>query len=1011
MKKRLLNLALLLLLSVAGYAQTVTGRVTSATDGSPVPGVSILVKGTSTGTSTDADGQFSLAATENSTLVVSFIGFKTKEVIVGTQTSINITLDEDVTELSEVVVTALGIAKEKKSLTYSMQEVNGDKLTQVQDVNFINGLTGKVPGLFINKSASGVGGSVRVVLRGQKSTRENQPLYVIDGVPLANTNSAQSTDIWSGRDGGDILSTLNPADIESMSVLKGASASALYGSQGQNGVILITTKKGKAGSTSISFSSNLTFEKPMYYPGIQRKYGQTAAGTTYSWGVQASSEDHVKPFFQTGKTWINSVSLAAGNEKAQTYFSYSNTDNDGILPTSSFKQHTLTFRETAKISDKFSIDGNIILSNQKVHNRITGGLYFNPITGLYLFPRGLDFDQYKEFEYLSSSRGILLQDWWNINHDAGMVGQDNQQNPYWILNRNPNDQNRQNVFSSLTLKYSLMSWLTIQARGNVNRIEDKYEQDIYASTQGTLSDYNGRFILQRNRSTLLYGDLLLTGDRNLSDKVGISFNVGGSIRHSEDDNLAIDSKGADLLNANVFTVGNIKPSSSMATFNQAGPVSETQSVFGTVTMDFSKMVYADLTLRNDWSSTLAYTSKLKSGYLYFSGGVNAIVSDMITLPSAISFLKIRASYAKVGNGVEPYATLPVNTYNAGNFVKINDYLPSGLLPEDHRAVEAGVELRLLQDRFSVDFTLYKTNTYDQFFRVDANRGSSYAAQSINAGNIENKGIELGVSADVIKTANLTWNTSVNFTRNINSVIELTEKLSSGQYPITAPGVNNYGLYLTKGGSYGDIYGKKFERYEGKIVVDVNGKPAAATGMQNLGNPNPKALLGWSNTLSYKKLTVSALVDARIGGKVMSITQAMMDEFGVSEVTADARDAGGVNVPAVVRDGETIVGDFEGPIPAELFYTTVGGRAGITEYYMYDATNVRLRELSIGYRFPDVSVFRNITLSIVGRNLFFIQKDAPFDPELSMSTGNGVQGVDTFVLPSTRSLGANVRWNF
>ncbi|MFZ6009182.1 MAG: SusC/RagA family TonB-linked outer membrane protein [Bacteroidota bacterium] len=1019
MKRSLLKLLVLLFVASApAVAQTVSGRVTNSADGSALPGVSVLVKGTTAGTTTDVDGRYAINAPDaGAVLVFSFIGFATQEVEVSNRTTIDVNLAEDVTQLGEIVVTALGIEREKKSLTYSAQEVGGDKVNSVRDPNFMNSLAGKVPGLFITRSASGAGGSVRVILRGQKSTRENQPLYVIDGVPIASFMSAQSGDLWSGRDGGDILSTLNPADIETMTVLKGASASALYGSQGQNGVILITTKKGKSGVTNIDFSSSFTVEKPMYYPDLQYEFGQTSPGNIYSWGAATNSPDHVKPFFQTGTTWINTISLTAGNEKAQTYFSYSNTDNKGILPTNTLDQHNFNFRESAKIGDKVAIDANIMVSDQKVNNRLAGGLYFNPLTGLYLFPRGLDFNQYKNYEYFSTSRAYYLQDWWNLNYDKGDAGQDNQQNPYWILHRNQNTLHRQNAFVSLSLKYSLSSWLTFQARGNVNRVSDRFDLKAYASTQGTLADFNGRYQFQEGHNTLLYGDLMLSGDRDLSEKIGLTFNVGTSIRHAISENINVDSKGSDLAFANVFTLGAINPSKSMTALNEGGTRAETQSVFATATIDLQKKVYADITVRNDWSSTLSYTDKAKKGYFYFSAGLNTILSELVTLPEVISFAKLRVSYAKVGNGVADFSTLPVNTFNAGNMNQINvGLLTPGatLLPEDNRSVEGGLELRLFNDRFSLDATVYKSNTYDQYFLIGSARGAGRASTTLNAGNVQNSGIELSLGYDAIKNANLTWNTTLNYTKNVNKIIELHPRIQDGEYPITGAGVNNYGLNITEGGQYGDIYGKKFQRSpDGKIVVDATGKPLAASGgLSSLGNPTPKALLGWNNTINVKGFAINVLIDGRFGGKVMSITQAMLDEYGVSQATADARHAGGVDIPAVISNGSTITGEYSGKLPAETFYTTVGGRAGITEHYMYDATNVRLRELSVSYKLPiEIKFVKSVHLSLIGRNLFFFEKKAPFDPEISMSTGNGVQGVDTFVLPSTRSVGVSLKCAF
>ncbi len=429
MRKSLLKLIVLLFISGTGaYAQTtVTGRIISAADGSGVPGASVVVKGTTNGTTADVDGKFSILLPDpgNSVLVISFIGFRSQEIAVQNQTAINVTLQEDATELNEVVVTALGIEKETKSLTYAVQQVDGDQLTRSRDVNVANSLSGRVAGITVNRSASGPGGSTRVVLRGNKSTTNNQALYVVDGVPMVSPTVGQPTDVWgqstgggtgsAGRDGGDAISNINPDDIESINVLKGASAAALYGSQAANGVILITTKRGKAGQTRIDYSSNLTFENVLLRPELQFKYGQTAADTRDSWGPVVNAPDHVKDFFQTGHTWTNSISMSGGTDKAQSYLSYSNTTNQGIMPTSSFDRHTLNFRETAKLlNDKLTMDGSVNLTTQKSHNRPVSGIYSNPATGLYLFPRGLDFGYYKNnYQYHSDLRNMDMQNWWN----------------------------------------------------------------------------------------------------------------------------------------------------------------------------------------------------------------------------------------------------------------------------------------------------------------------------------------------------------------------------------------------------------------------------------------------------------------------------------------------------------------------------------------------------------------------------------------------------------------------
>ncbi|MBM3414844.1 MAG: SusC/RagA family TonB-linked outer membrane protein [Bacteroidetes bacterium] len=990
-------------------AETITGKITGD-DGDPLSGVTVQVKGTTRGTSTNERGEFTIEANKGDVLVISSVGFESREITVGDSNNISVSLARSVITGTEVVVTALGIQRRAKSLTYSTQRVSNADLTTVKDLNPINSLNGRVAGLQINRSSSGIGGSARVILRGQKSTRENQPLYVIDGVPMANFIGSQPGDVWGGRgDGGDIISSINPEDIEGITVLKGASASALYGSQAGNGVILISTKKGKSGTAKVDFSTTVNMERPMYMPELQYDYRQTSPGNIYSWGAAGASQDHVEPFFETGLTFINTLSLSAGNEKAQSYFSYSNTNNESILPGSKLNQHTFNYRQNAKfLNDKLSLDANILFSTQKIINRPVAGLYFNPLTGLFLFPRGLNFESYKNYEYYSSTRNLMLQDWWNINHDRGDVGQDNQQNPFWIINRNRNSGKKDNFFTSVTLKYNITKWLSVQARGNVNRNYDNYDLKAHASTQGTLADFNGRYTVDRLTSTLLYGDLILAGNRNITPKLGLSFNLGTSINDLKQDRDYFDTKGADLKFANIFTLGNVNLNSSF-TVAPSGVHRQVQSVFATTTLDYDDKLFLDLTARNDWSSTLAFTPKASNGYPYFSVGLNTIISDLATMPDFFNYGKVRLSYAKVGNDVAPFATYPTNSLASGNYgsIQAGPYKGAFLRPEDIRSFEIGTEWRMLNNRLVFDFTWYKSNTKNQYFEFSAPLGSGLSRFFVNAGDIENKGIEVALTYNVLKSKNLKWNSGLNLTRNVNKVVELLPELG-GEYDITGAGVNNYSLRIREGGSYGDIYGKKFKRAsDGSIIVDDNGRPQGGD-FGFLGNPTPKFMAGWNNTIEWENIVIGVLIDGRFGGKVMSITQAMIDEYGVSTVAADARKAGGVNIPATKENGVK----WPGLLPAEAFYTAVGGRAGITEHYMYDATNVRLRELSVGYNINSSAKWiREMRISLTARNLFFISKNAPYDPELSMSTGNGVQGVDVFALPATRSIGLNFRCSF
>ncbi len=1023
-----------------GTYDVITGRVAGA-DGKPLAGVSVTVKGTSRGTSTNASGEFSIEANKGDVLVFSSVGFQALEVVV-TDTNLPVVLQEAQGQLNEVVVTALGIQRKAKSLTYATQQLSGGEVSKVRDVNVINGLAGKAAGVQITRSASGIAGSARVVIRGNKSTRENQPLYVIDGVPVPNFSPEQPTDVWGqssgsgsgGRDAGDGISNINPDDIESINILKGASAAALYGSQAANGAIIITTKRGTAGQARIDFSSNFTVDNILLKPELQYRYAQTipqtdsTTGTAESWGAKTSVPDHVTDFFQTGLTWVNSISLSGGNQLAQSYFSYSNTYNRGIIPTSTFKRHTLNFRETLRLlNDRLTLDGNVMAVAQNADNRPVSGLYNNPLTGLYLFPRGLDFNTYKNnFEYFSPSRNVNLQNWWNINNEKGFVGDDNQQNPYWALFRNLREDSRQRGLASLTAKYQFARWLSVQARGSFDKSYDQYELKSYAGTQSVLAASNGRYTLEKTFNTQLYGDVIATIQKGLGKEIALTANVGASILDLKgNDRVFFDTdpnEGQGLEYANKFIVTNIRPTALIT----QGSIDrkQTQSVFASADLGLKDYLFLDLTGRNDWSSSFAFTPTSNKGYFYYSAGLTGIISEMVRLPDVISFAKARVSYAKVGNDIPPYISNPapftLSTNNGTVQLIKNTKVPVPgvfLKPEDNRSFEAGAEVRFLKNRLGFDFTWYRNNNYNQYVEIPAPLGSGYSNYYLNLGNIQNTGIEAIVTLVPFSSKNFTWTSTFNLATNKNRIVKLSDPNvpgadSSNKFVLSDFGVNMFGSFIKEGGSWGDIYGNKgFVRdAKGAIMLDSTGTPQTANSPGVLlGNPNPKFTIGWNNSFTYGKVFLSFLVDGRFGGKVMSVTQAVLDRDGVSEVSAAARDNGGVQLTnAVSANGQP----FTGKADAQKYYTAIGGRAGLGEAYLYDATNIRLREVSVGYEIPITSkTIREARISLIGRNLFFFKKEAPFDPELTMSTGNGLQGVDVFGLPSTRSMGINLKFGF
>jgi len=1008
MKKTLLfALVLILYLGSSGLQaqRVITGTVTTEREGTTLPGVNVIVHGTTVGTTTGFDGKYSLEVNkEAEALDFSFMGYKFQTIEIGSQTTINVVMVQSDLALDEVVVTALGISREKKSLAYSTQQLDNEELTNVKHVNAINGLDGKVAGMVINKSASGAGGSSRIILRGNKSTRNNEPLYVIDGVPVLNYSPSQPNSLWGGSnadgsigvDGGDALSNINPDDIESITVLKGASAAALYGSDAANGAIMITTKKGHEGKGKLTFSTNMTANKAINVPDMQYRYGQTAEGSLDSWGDKLANEapHHVDDFYGTGTTWINSIAFSAGGKRAQTYLSYANTNSKSIMSSNDFNRHNFDFKETANFfNNKLDVSANVSYLHQKIKNTPALGLYFNPLTGLYFFPRGLDFDEYKNnYELYDQGRNLMAQNW--------IADKDDQQNPYWILNRNQNTNIRNRIFASINLTWHVVKGLDIIGRVNIDKTFDTFEQFIYATTQATLADYNGRYVKSQTIGTQLYGDLLANyGWQN--DNWSINVNLGTSIRDMTVYNEYFDSFNADLKFANVFSLQNINQPG--ATMRQSEVQRQLQSVFASATIGLKRWLYLDLTGRNDWSSTLPDQS-----YLYPSAGLSWVASEIINA-KWLDFFQVRVSYAVVGNDVDPYATNPINSIDPVTGLVVNTVGPipgTSLQPELSKSFEAGVDFRVLNSRLNFDFTYYNNRTENQFVRISAPLGSGYTQYLVNAGIISNSGMEIMLEAIPLQKNDFRWITMFNYTKNNNKVEELHNDLPNGVFYLTEPGVNNYGMAITEGGAFGDIYGKKFKRADnGDIIVDDAGKPLAEDGgLEYLGNPRPEFMLGWNNTFTLKNWDLRFLINARIGGKVMSITEAMNDLYGVSETSAEARDNGGVDIAAQYEDGTP----FQGKLDAQTFYTTVGGRAGITEHYMYDATNVRLAELSLGYNFnvksKNVSQLR---LSFVSQNLFFFVNKAPFDPDISMSTGTAMQGVEVFALPSTRSFGLNI----
>ena len=852
---------------------TVRGRVVDVS-GEPLIGATIREKGGTRGTVTDIEGNFILSVPDSAVLQVSFVGYESIEVSVGGRKTLEIQLRENTVMLDNVIITALGLEKKEASLAYSIQKVKGEELTRMKEVNMITALAGKAAGVQINKNSSGIGGSAKVSLRGIRSASgDNQPLYVIDGVPMLNIGTEQAYSAIGGtanagnRDGGDGISNLNPEDVESISILKGAPAAALYGSQAANGVILITTKKGNtAGQRNIYFSTGLTFDKAFSLPKMQNCYG--VSDVVDSWGEKAylPTSNELNDFFRTGLTSITSVSVNYGNEKIQTYFSYANTTGRGIVDKNQLTKHNINLRETAVMfNQRLKLDGNVNVMRQIVKNKpVSGGFYMNPLVGLYRFPRGEDLSYYKDnYEIYDPERKLGVQNWHTFTEDF-------EQNPYWIQNRIQSKETRMRSIISLSANLRINSWLTVQARGSVDYISDKMRQKFYASTAPALCGANGRYIEMDYQETLIYGDVMAMGKRKWED-FALDVAIGGSINDKNVNSTRYDSKNASLKYANVFNLANIVMNGSASIDQKIDSRRQLQSVFGTAQVGYQDKVFLDLTARNDWASTLAYTSHEKSGFFYPSAGLSFLIDKWIQLPEWISFAKLRGTYSKVGNDIPQFITNSVSHITAGGELQANDAAPfKEMEPEMTHSVEVGTEWRFFQSRLGFQLTYYRTNTHNQFFKLPALAGDMYAYRYVNAGDIQNRGWELTVDATPVLTPDFTWKTSLNFSSNRNKIKELHEELKELVYGPSSFS-SSYAMKLVKGGSIGDIYGKAFVRdAEGNIVYQTEGDHKGLPAVEGegntikVGNANPRFIMGWNHTFSYKGFSLYFLLDWRYG---------------------------------------------------------------------------------------------------------------------------------------------------
>jgi TonB-linked SusC/RagA family outer membrane protein len=1025
MIKRLLLLLVLLLGThpLLAQSKTVTGTVTDASDGSPLPGVNVLEEGTTNGTQTDFDGNYSIDAEEGNVLLFSYLGMSPQSVTIGSSNTINVAMSEDASQLEEVVVTALGIARKKKSLTYAAEIVSTGELSTARSVNVLEGLSGKVSGIAITRTGGGIGADSKVLLRGNRSINGNsQPLYVVDGVTM----------------GGDI-SNISPDDIESMTVLKGANAAALYGSRANNGVIVVTTKLGRAGGKPFAVDVNTTFFAgvPIYLNNFQNEYGQGfdgvyASGANRSWGPRldgsvvqhwtnnpnftqttsyiANPANKTGDFFRTGHNVTTNVGVTTNSDHTNAYFSYTYTDAGGIVPGNDLNSNNLNIRVKTKLTDRFTFDTKLNYIREDTNYALAGGEgYENPIRALYKVPTNIASSDAQQYEFIDNE-GLVRQHFWAPNNNAPG-------NPYWNLNNIGNDLVQERVIGLLSFGYQITPQLNLMVRTSLDRFnstqEFRWHNDSYI-----IAD-NGWFRSNNLKGYEWNTDFLLNYNNNFGEDFSVNANFGGNLRKNQNERLTVNPTRQNSLNVpNLFSLGNTSLVGATEAFSQK----EVHSLYGTATFGYKDAIFLDVTGRNDWSSAL---TKENRSFFYPSVGLTVVASDLMQVPDWISLLKLRGSWAEVGNDTDAFQTVrAANITGGGNngFLQLATTIPAAnLLPESTTSTEIGLDARFFTGRLGLDFTYYKSNSVDQLFRVSLPVASGAENLFVNGADVQNSGVELTLTGSPIRTNDFSWDMTVNFAKNDSKVIEIADELGLEELNIQGASFLKQ-FKLVKGRPWGDIYSRGFERdAEGRVIVGADGIPTVTNGLDvQVANFNPDWLGGIRNTFTYKNLSLSFLIDIRSGGTIVNNTNAIMFADGQTEETLNGRDGGlifGENFFA----GETAIQVDGSPntvaTNSERMWSALGGRnAPVGEAFVSDASNTRLREMILAYSMPskilDKTPFTNVRLSLIGRNLFFFSNKAGnVDPEVFSNTNVQEEGTEAFGPPTQRDIGLNLKFGF
>ncbi len=1040
-------------LATGSFAQerTVKGVVKSES-GEPLPGVNVVIDGTTTGTITDLDGNYSISANDNTTLVFSFIGFEEKKVQIGSRTVVDVTLAEDVQSLDAVVVTALGISQTKKSLANAVQEVGGKELQQSKEPNVIQALSGKVAGVQVTSQGGSAGAGSSILIRGNASlTRGNQPLFVVDGVPI-NNSFTSTTGTGAGVDVANRAIDINSADVESMTVLKGPAATALYGVQGANGVIVITTKKGfrtDTKQTQINFSSSYSQNKILNYFDQQNIYGQGDKGV-YSdessnnhFGAPVStlrydgSEnnpkdtrgfivdmndpsakadlrvvpfDNQKEFFQTGNTFENNLSVTNSNKNGSYYFSVGHLNQEGIVPNNVFERFTAKFTGDASVTEKLNITASVTYSNSQSVKFGKGDNFSDVVQGTIRVP--ITFQNSAGHEFANGEQ----RNWLYVEGKPFEKGPDN---PYWTVNKNPYNDEVNRMIAYFQTKYEFTPWLSLMHRLGTDVFSDKRNQVWATGSKGEDSRFpgstvTGRLLEDTYIDKTVNSDLFLTATKRIGNDFDLSLMVGQNYYSSSGSRQYITGYNFGI--PGLYNIGNTTEGLQSIESTSA---KKTAAVFSRFSAGWRGIIYAEFNARNEWTSTLAANNK---SFAYGSANASFIFTEILDISKDIlSFGKIRASVARAGTDAPRYilqtyyvnggastdfgagVTFPIRT--VGGVQLENVVGNSSLRPEQTDAIELGTELMFVNNRFSIDFTYYKSVSTDQIVRVQVPGSSGVTAKYINSGKVENKGIEIVLGATPVRTNSFQWDITANFTRNRNLVVSLPVNNFTGLI---------YGSLFVRqqpGMPFNSYYGTRFTRHEnGEILIDASGFPSQDGEQGFIGNPNPDYLLGIRNSFDFKGLTLSFFWDIRKGGDVANVTTNWLRNVGVGSQTEDRGHV--VVFNGVTADGSP---NTKQVVLDQAYYNSSAGSRSIAERYIEDGSWVRLRDVTLGYSLPknivEKAKMANLNISVYGRNLLLFTKYSGMDPDTNLGGVDTAPGVDAFVIPNTKSYGVTLSGRF